>query len=325
MFLTFGGNTASMDCYFGAGKAFSLILDGEGNLYSWGSNSYGQLALQDSNQQVWSPKKVSSIGPIQKLGIGTGHCLAICCDGTTWAWGWNRFGQLGIHTEKGDKNGPFQLILPSNEPVISIAAGSYHSLILTSSGRIFSCGRSPEKDFTLEIDEDPINTLQDEYPHFVYVDAGESHNAALDIDGNVYTWGNAITGALGLGKLDKERITLPTKIQLDDTITQIVCSGRNTMVLDVNNNIWIWGDNSNRQVSNTETQIEYKPVKVQNIPPAKYIGVGGGRAAFIDIDGGLWTWGNNKFGSLGRVCSEYYDGIPTLVPDLPPNVKNNKM
>jgi len=41
---------------------------------------------------------VQGLTDVVAVAAGGRHSLALCADGTVWAWGWNRFGQLGDGT-----------------------------------------------------------------------------------------------------------------------------------------------------------------------------------------------------------------------------------
>lgn len=58
-----------------AGTEFSLGLSQNGNIYSWGRNSEGQLGRNDDFTEI--PSKIQNLPPIQYISAGWGHCLAI--------------------------------------------------------------------------------------------------------------------------------------------------------------------------------------------------------------------------------------------------------
>ena len=74
--------------------------------------------------------------PTQLAGGGS-HALALCRDGTVWAWGLNSHGQLGDGTAT-DRATPVQV--PGLTGVAAVAAGAAHSLALSSEGTVWSWG-----------------------------------------------------------------------------------------------------------------------------------------------------------------------------------------
>lgn len=65
--------------------------------------------------------------------------VVLCANGETYTWGSNSYGQLGV----GDlisRGSPIMVRLPPNVRVTQIAAGSNHTIFLTSNGQIYTCG-----------------------------------------------------------------------------------------------------------------------------------------------------------------------------------------
>jgi alpha-tubulin suppressor-like RCC1 family protein len=67
-------------------------------ILGWGSNDGGQLGAGGGS---WTPVEVVALktgldaGMIKAVSGGLRHSLALTNDGAVWAWGDNRFGQLG--------------------------------------------------------------------------------------------------------------------------------------------------------------------------------------------------------------------------------------
>ncbi len=105
-----------------AGYLHSLAVNQAGNSLSWGSNQYGQLG-NDSTDDRHRPGSVlrvyfPSIGAylilqnVDAISSGWYHTLALREDLTTaWAWGRNNYGQLGDGTNE-QRLLPVQVIFP---------------------------------------------------------------------------------------------------------------------------------------------------------------------------------------------------------------------
>ena len=80
-----------------AGAAFSVALDSTGNVWTWGSDSSGQLGNGSTTGNVLKP---TSIGfSAVKVAAGDAHVLALkSVGGAVWSWGSNASGQLGQYT-----------------------------------------------------------------------------------------------------------------------------------------------------------------------------------------------------------------------------------
>ena len=58
-------------------------------------------------------------------------------------WGFNKFGQLGLNTDNNEYIP--KLVPPSyfnNEPIIELAIGDDHTLVLTSSNKLYATGHN---------------------------------------------------------------------------------------------------------------------------------------------------------------------------------------
>ena len=63
---------------------------------------------------------VHDLTGVTKVRCGHYHSMALKSDGTVWAWGWNRYGQLGNSTNAGvDAANPQQPITKSFEMDVS--------------------------------------------------------------------------------------------------------------------------------------------------------------------------------------------------------------
>jgi len=84
-----------------AGLRTSFAVRNDGAVLSWGSNNYGVLGAGPGAAFTRAtPDLVVGLGNATAVATGTGllHALALCSDGSVWAWGANNYGQLGDGT-----------------------------------------------------------------------------------------------------------------------------------------------------------------------------------------------------------------------------------
>jgi alpha-tubulin suppressor-like RCC1 family protein len=81
-----------------AGMYHSAALTASGQLFTWGSNSKGQLGLGSKFNMVFSPTLVDCLAgvPLAGLACGANHSLVVTVSGAVFAWGANSHGQLGL-------------------------------------------------------------------------------------------------------------------------------------------------------------------------------------------------------------------------------------
>ena len=87
-----------------AGPTHTLALDGDGHVWAWGDNTYGQLGDGSTSDNGYARLVKDSAGTgllsnIVMISAGgeatNGRSMALAADGTIWVWGRNDEGQLG--------------------------------------------------------------------------------------------------------------------------------------------------------------------------------------------------------------------------------------
>mmetsp|Transcript_27280 Transcript_27280/g.37625 ORF Transcript_27280/g.37625 Transcript_27280/m.37625 type:complete len:828 (+) Transcript_27280:153-2636(+) len=134
-----------------AGQYHSLALSQRGELYGWGYNRDYELGVGDNMDRVL-PQAVPSLAgrKLTALAAGGYHSLGVTEDGTLYSWGMNNYGQLG-HKERSTSKVPTIVVVTSGTQdgkqvgkrlrVKSVAAGTWHSLILAENNAVYSFGR----------------------------------------------------------------------------------------------------------------------------------------------------------------------------------------
>ena len=125
-----------------AGLGHSLALAADGSVYAWGWNDSGQLGLgpvrhQHTPQQILDLKDKNIIA----IAAGHNHSLALAADGCVYAWGNNRYGQLGLGAV-GKQNTPQQILALKDKNILAIVAGYRHSLALAADGSVYAWGNN---------------------------------------------------------------------------------------------------------------------------------------------------------------------------------------
>lgn len=132
----------------GANQNYAKAQDG--TIYSWGSNSVGQLGRPKSNDTSINifPRPLD-IENVKDVAIGDFHAVFHKTDGSIQAIGRADRGYLGV----GQFSEP-DTHIPQNvmENVESIAAGSNHSIAIKSDGSVFVWGSGAS--FVLGLGED---------------------------------------------------------------------------------------------------------------------------------------------------------------------------
>lgn len=86
----------------------------------------------------------------------------------------------------------------------------------------------------------------------------------------------------------------PEKVLLQAKVVKISAGQRHSMAVDVNNKLWGWGINSNRQLGTGNTEHCKKPELIWNIESVKEVSCGATHTVAIDTKSHLWVWGEDK-------------------------------
>lgn len=154
--------TASDWISFSVGYEVAGAVKSNGTLWTWGSNSNGQLGNGTSVQRERSPVQASPDTDWMLVDMGNYHGLALKSGNTLWAWGWNNLGQIGDGT-----------FISRNTPVM---INCVQLKTDTFSQAIFSIYPNPVKDFLyIENPSDaPIDqiSIADIYGKTIYSNSG---------------------------------------------------------------------------------------------------------------------------------------------------------
>eukprot|EP00850_Spirogloea_muscicola_P008974 SM000049S16745 [mRNA] locus=s49:427660:430897:- [translate_table: standard] len=79
------------------GWRHTIAVASSGAIYTYGWSKYGQLGHGDFEDQL-VPTRVAALADkkITKISGGWRHTVAIDSEGKLFAWGWNKFGQVGV-------------------------------------------------------------------------------------------------------------------------------------------------------------------------------------------------------------------------------------
>lgn len=125
--------------FIAAGHNHALAINTIGSVFTWGSNSQGQLGIGNtastSAGNSFSLTQVSGLTTSMASVAGGGnHSLAIGTDGSLWAWGGNASGQLGDGSTT-TRTTPVQ-ILRSNGTWVNVSSEWHNFTFDASTGTI---------------------------------------------------------------------------------------------------------------------------------------------------------------------------------------------
>ncbi|CAF0974051.1 unnamed protein product [Adineta ricciae] len=214
------------------GERFSMCLTTNGKIVIWGSVS-GRVK-KDDELYFSKPQYLDGFSDKRVIQIATGYChsLGLTDDGTVYGIGINSHGQLGLgHTK--DCRSAIPLTCLRGSPIVHIACGAYHSLIISKSGTVFTCGLNASGQLGLgdtDTREWPSNVKALQLQRVTYAACGENHSVVVTMDGGVFSFGSGIHGQLGHNSMNDE--LLPRKISelMGSEVSQIACGRSHTAI-----------------------------------------------------------------------------------------------
>ncbi|HCR88646.1 MULTISPECIES: RCC1 domain-containing protein [Psychrobacter] len=146
----------------------------------------------------------------------------------------------------------------------------------------------------------------------VSIKFNQNHSLALDAKGQVYSWGEDISGQLGRGKTGRNTCSKTEDCRLDigaiagiDNALMVAAGYNHNLVLTKDGSMWAFGANTQGQLGNATTIESSTPVKV-DFSAAADIGhivqvVASANSSYaLDDKGQVWGWGSDAYANLGR-------------------------
>jgi uncharacterized delta-60 repeat protein len=300
--------------YAVSGANHSVLLKSDGTVWTWGSNSNGQLGNGTTTDST-VPLQALGLSNITAVSAGLNYTVALKADGTVWAWGRNNSKQLGDGTTI-DKATPFQVSGLAN--VTAIAAGQSKTLVLKNDGTVWDIATMTQvsgltgvkaivsggvnRSSALKSDGtvwtiSPLAQVSGLTGVIaISADNASDHVVALKSDGTVWTWGTGAKGQLGDGTFTASTTT-PTQASGLNNITAISAGNSHSLALKNDGSVWTWGTDLYGQLGDGLTADRATPAQLGGVT-ATAISAGINHSIAVKNDGTLWAWGWNIYGQL---------------------------
>ncbi|KAK5898983.1 hypothetical protein CesoFtcFv8_008507 [Champsocephalus esox] len=209
------------------GSHHAVALTKDGQVYTWGQGSRGQLGLGERQPSTESPQHLNSLSavPLVQVAAGGGQSFALSVSGAVFSWGSNHCGQLGLG-DTTDRHTPTPVHCLNSKKSTHIACGKAHTATLTKDGGVFTFGSG-------EYGQLGHNSFRDELrPRLVAelwgakvtkIACGRHHTLVLTDSERVYSFGCGEQGQLGHGEESHPSVPLPVQLPQDtnNVITNI--------------------------------------------------------------------------------------------------------
>jgi alpha-tubulin suppressor-like RCC1 family protein len=271
------------------GDDYTVVVDATGTVWTFGENDGGQLGNSSYNQQdiPFPISGVPGFTNVVSVAAGYQHTLALCADGTVWAWGNDCYGPkdrdnncqtngaLGLGNFLSNigltsTNTPFQSLIPTGTVIVAIAAGDGFSLAVDKTGQVWGWGDNEYGEIGTGV-ASGVGTL-------------DGINTPILVQGisNVIA---IATGANG------------------SSTDQNINGGGHSIALTADKRVWTWGDNEFGELGRNTGTFDPAPAPVPNLTNVVAIAGGVGFTLAATGNGQVYAWGDNSFGELGTTTS----------------------
>lgn len=265
-------------------------------VFTWGSNSYGQMGLESSAISSPLPRICSFNILITQVSCGSEHSAFLSTQHFIYAMGSNSDGRLGV----GDKSiacSSYPLLIEAlvQYKTVQVSCGGAHTAAVTHNGEIFTWGKGAALGHgDLYTKWTPVKLSLD-FTYVVQVSCGENHSGLIGIQNKekvCLTWGAGDFGQLGTGT--KESLNVPEKTLIND-VKEVSCGDDFTLFLNVHGEVFSVGKNNHGQLGNGTVKDCCIPSKVKGMEQDFVMKISaGGMSGCVAEDGGLYVWGFNR-------------------------------
>lgn len=232
------------------GGHHSVAVTNDGELYSWGMGTEGQLGHNARENQPLPRLCIGLLGHlITKVACGGSHSVAIAVDGTVFTWGRGKNGRLGHGNEETHIVPCALRTLPANLVVTEVACGWSFTVMKGSDGSVFTCGKGSNgqcgyREALMDLYTPTlVDALQGR--QVADISCGYKHVMARCLNGDLFAWGSGTYGQLGLGEhvtqlQEPEMVRIPSSYGY---VLAVYCGAFHTIVTTSTQHILAWGFN----------------------------------------------------------------------------------
>ncbi|WP_353268034.1 Ig-like domain-containing protein [Gemmatimonas sp.] len=299
------GTRGWLAIYGGAGNNdFTCGLYSDRRIYCWGSSLFGASlgsvqpgGLSNVPVPITLPAGVSVRE--FRLGANTMHCL-LDTAGAAHCWGQNTAG-LGNPTINRSAT-PVRVVLPVNEPLVSVAPSYATACGLTAAGAVYCWGNNPAAGLLgVSRAELPESAVPIRYPlpeglRFVRLDAFGQSMCGITAAGETWCWGANTVGELGTG--NTEPVNAPTRSVIPSL--RQVAGWPTRCGITMAYRIVCWGGGASGMLANG-LKPPSQPLPSEVVVPGvsfKQVSMGNAHSCAVSIARELYCWGTNNFGTL---------------------------
>jgi alpha-tubulin suppressor-like RCC1 family protein len=195
-----------------AGGVYTCGIRHGGKLYCWGSNEHGQAGAGGTTDDVTTPRRVGSFEDWNNITAGFTHTCGIRHGGKLYCWGDDSFGDVGDGPGFGSTS---PVRIGTFEDWANVSAGAIHTCGVRANGKLYCWGW----DLYGQVgdgdgDSSPVTTPRriGTFEDWSTSSAGQHHSCGIRHVGELYCWGEDLSGQIGDGDGDSTPVSTPLRI-----------------------------------------------------------------------------------------------------------------
>jgi alpha-tubulin suppressor-like RCC1 family protein len=276
-----------------AGGPASARASSDGTVAHWG---HGAL----------SPEVLKPPAPIAEVGTSNVAEYALLTNGTVWAWGSGRRGELGNGSTQNSAT-PVRVKFPAGVKIASMPADAMPwdtAFAIDTTGHVWGWGANKGGELCLGNTGSHSTPVKLPLSHVTAV-AGADEHASYDAGGTLYSCGGNDDGQLGDGNTKPSYVRVKVRGLSGRSVTALVSGFNNIGALLSNGRYYDWGWNGEGQLGDgTVGGSSELPVQVQLPAAVTQAAQGGndhrdGQTLVLLSNGSVYAWGANSVGQLG--------------------------
>ena len=336
------------------GYAHTLAVSEAGAVYSFGLGESGGLGHGNEADQH-TPRVIESLRGVRAVAAsgGLNHSLVLSAAGEVYSFGAGDGGQIGhdpdsLFVPSRDWHQPQQEVTERLQltprvidslqgvRVVAVAAGAYHSLLLSEAQHVYSLGgggatrRSSSRGRTSRFTPQWTPQINEALRrvNVVAVSGGLGHSLVLSEQGHVYAFGNGSDGELGNGRDHHSTLYEFTSDGMQIN-ARIRAQQRALATTDA------FGRHGRDLMVHSMTLAdEAVPRLIESLGGVRVVGIsaggsmqtgGTGHSLVLSDEGAVYSFGHDGYGELGRNFDNESEELPTSVPHVVETLRGTRV
>jgi myosin-5 len=231
------------------GETFTLAVDDDLKIFSWGLNDLGQLGrstrVSKPETNFPAPTRVTSNIFPRIVSSGDDHSIMVDYSNNVYVWGSNSSGQLGLGHPREVPNIVHMKSLGTKTKVV--ASKGNKNYLITQEGHLYSW---PNPDDPINIYQPIQVRISEPTARFTNVSCGRNFAMAISTDGVLFSSGSNKYGQLGLGDTkDRFQFTAVDSLRTyGEKISEVSCGIAHTICKTNTDKVFSWGMGSSGQL-----------------------------------------------------------------------------